>query len=83
LQKYKSERKNKNTIKERVMEAKKNVIDRRQIHLEKIMRPDYIPFLGGRPKRTMIINNEDIMNLVIMLNTSDSVETFLKNLYLF
>lgn len=62
------------------MEAKKNVIDRRQIHLEKIMRPDYIPFLGGRPKRTMIINHEDIMNLAIMLNTSDSVETFIKNL---
>jgi hypothetical protein len=69
-----------NTIKEPVMEAKKNVIDRRQIHLEKIMRPDYIPFLGGRPKRTIIINNEDIMNLSIMLNTTDSVETFIKNL---
>jgi hypothetical protein len=80
LQKYKSERKNRNTVKEPVMEAKKNVIDRRQIHLEKIMRPDYISFLGGRPKRTIIINNDDIMNLAIMLNTTDSVETFIKNL---
>lgn len=61
------------------MEAKK-VIDRRQIHLEKVMSPDYIPFLGGRPKRTTIISNDDIMDLAIMLNTADSVETFIKNL---
>jgi hypothetical protein len=62
------------------MEAKKNVIDRRQIHLEKVMRPDYIPFLGGRPKRTTIISNDDILNLAILLNTTDSVETLIKSL---
>lgn len=62
------------------MEAKKKVIDRRQIHLEKVMRPDYIPFLGGRPRRSTIINNDEIMNLAIMLNTTDSVESFLKNM---
>jgi hypothetical protein len=61
------------------MEAKK-VIDRRQIHLEKVMRPDYIPFLGGRPKRTVVINGDDIMNLKIALHTYDSVESFLKNM---
>ena len=61
------------------MEAKK-VIDRRHIHLEKVMSPDYIPFLGGRPKRTATISNDDIMDLAIMLNTTDSVETFIKNL---
>jgi hypothetical protein len=60
------------------MEAKKNVIDRRQIHLEKVMSPDYIPFLGGRPKRITIINNDDIINLAIMLNTTDSLESFIK-----
>ena len=61
------------------MEAKR-VIDRRQIHLEKVMSPDYIPFLGGRPKRSTTISNDDIMDLAIILNTTDSVETFIKNL---
>jgi hypothetical protein len=79
LQKYPSKR-NRPLKKDSAMEAKKNVIDRRQIHLEKVMRPDYIPFLGGRPKRTAIINNDDIINLAIMLNTTDSVEMFFKNL---
>jgi hypothetical protein len=62
-----------------IMEAKK-VIDRRKIDLEKVMSPDYIPFLGGRPDRAKVINNDDIVDLSIMLNTTDSVETFLKNL---
>ena len=62
------------------MEAKKNVIDRRQIQLEKVMRPDYIPFLGGRPHRETIINSDDILNLSILLNTTDSVDEFIKNL---
>jgi hypothetical protein len=69
-----------NLKKDALMEAKKNVIDRRQIHLEKVMRPDYIPFLGGRPKRAVIINSDDILNLAIMLNTTDAVEAFIKNL---
>jgi hypothetical protein len=62
------------------MEAKKNVIDRRQIHLEKVMRPDYIPFLGGRPTRTTVISADDILNLTIALNTTQSVESFVNNL---
>jgi hypothetical protein len=67
LQKYPSKR-NRPLKKDSAMEAKK------------VMRPDYIPFLGGRPKRTAIINNDDIINLAIMLNTTDSVEMFFKNL---
>ena len=59
------------------MENKK-VIDKRQIRLEEVMKPDYIPFLGGRPERSVIINPDDIMNLKINLNTTDSVEQFLK-----
>ena len=31
------------------------------------MRPDYIPFLGGRPKRETIISKDEITNLSIML----------------
>jgi hypothetical protein len=58
----------------------KKVVDRRAIRLEKVMRPDYIPFLGGRPKRIGIINNDDILNLEIALNTTNSVDTFIKNL---
>ena len=61
------------------MESKK-VIDRRQIKLEKVMRPDYIPFLGGRPQRTTVITSDDMIDLAIILNTTDSVEMLIKNL---
>jgi hypothetical protein len=55
----------------------KNVIDKRQIRLEEVMKPDYIPFLGGRPDRVTIISPDDIMNLKINLNTIQSVEEFI------
>jgi hypothetical protein len=56
----------------------KNVIDKRQIRLEEVMRPDYIPFLGGRPERQTVIRPDDIVNLKIILNTTDSVEELIK-----
>ncbi|MGA2507662.1 MAG: hypothetical protein ABSF80_09320 [Chitinispirillaceae bacterium] len=59
------------------MENKK-IIDKRQIRLEEVMKPDYIPFLGGRPARITIISLDDIVNLKINLNTSKSVEEFIK-----
>jgi hypothetical protein len=43
------------------MESKR-VIDRRKIRLEKVMRPDYIPFMGGRPDRKTVISMDDIVN---------------------
>ncbi len=55
----------------------RNVIDKRSVRLEDVLRPDYIPFLGGRPKRETVIGKEDIMNVVIALNTSATVEDFL------
>jgi hypothetical protein len=55
----------------------KNVIDKRQIRLEDVMKPDYIPFLGGRPERFAVIRADDIVNLKIILNTTDSVEEFI------
>jgi hypothetical protein len=57
---------------------KAKVIDRRQIRLEEVTSSDYIPFLGGRPERTAIINKDDITNLTILLNTTGSVEEFLE-----
>lgn len=59
------------------MENKK-IIDKRQIRLEEVMKPDYIPFLGGRPKRITVISLDDIVNLKINLNTIKSVEEFIK-----
>jgi hypothetical protein len=58
--------------------ASKNVRDHRIIRLEDILKPGYIPFLGGRPKRDTVIGKEDIENLLIALNTSESLEAFLK-----
>lgn len=37
-----------------------------------------IPILSGRPDRDTIISIDDIMNLVILLNTTDSVSGFLE-----
>lgn len=48
---------------------KKNVIDKRKIRLEEVTKDEYIPFLGGRPERDTIINQDDITNLIIALNT--------------
>ncbi|MDD5672911.1 MAG: hypothetical protein PHC61_02000 [Chitinivibrionales bacterium] len=62
------------------MEEKKNVIDKRSIKLEDVMKSDYIPFLGGRPDRQKVIGSDDVINLSIVLNTSDSVEELLKNI---
>ncbi len=59
---------------------KPNIIDKRQVRLENINRPDYIPFLGGRPKRDDVINHDDCINLSILLNTSSSVEELLSKL---
>lgn len=55
-----------------------HIIDRRRVKLENIKNPDYIPFLGGRPKRSVIINKEDIINLGIALNTCKTIDEFLK-----
>jgi hypothetical protein len=59
------------------MENKK-IIDKRQIRLEEVMKADYIPFLGGRPERSKVISTDDIVNLKINLNTTESVEEFIK-----
>ncbi len=59
---------------------KKNVIDKRSIKLEDVLKPDYIPFLSGRPEREAIIGKDDLMNLEITLHTAHSVEEFLKNI---
>jgi hypothetical protein len=55
----------------------RHVTDKRSIKLEDVLKKDYIPFLGGRPKRETIISKEDIMNLAITLNTCANVEEFL------
>lgn len=47
---------------------------------EKAMRIEHIPFLGGRPKRVNIINNDDITNLKIILNTSKTFKEFLSRI---
>ena len=58
--------------------ATKKVIDRRSIKLENVLKSDYIPFLGGRPERSQVITLEDITNLTIALNTSNSIDDLIK-----
>ncbi len=59
--------------------GKLNIRDKRSNRLEDILVGNYIPFLGGRPKRGQIINKDDILNLRIALNTAKTLEEFLKN----
>jgi hypothetical protein len=54
-----------------------NVHDHRSIKLEDVMKPNYIPFLGGRPKRDEIISADDEIDLRILFNTTSTVEEFL------
>jgi len=57
---------------------KRNVLDKRQVKLENIMKEGYIPFLSGRPDQNTVIGSDDVLNLRIALNTTGSVEEFLK-----
>jgi hypothetical protein len=59
---------------------RKRVVDKRTIKLEDLLKPDYIPFLSGRPERETIINEDDLMNLEIMMNTTNSVEDFVQKI---
>jgi hypothetical protein len=56
---------------------KRKIIDKRSIKLEDVLKPDYIPFMSGRPERESIIGKDDIMNMEIALHTSHSVEEFI------
>lgn len=56
----------------------KNIVDKRSIKLEDVLKPDYIPFLAGRPPREKVIGADDIINLKINLNTCNTVEDLLK-----
>ncbi|MCX7727589.1 MAG: hypothetical protein N2053_12160 [Chitinispirillaceae bacterium] len=62
------------------MERNKKIIDRRIIRLEEINKKDYIPFLGGRPKRNTLITKDEILDLKILLNTTNGVEEFLEKI---
>jgi len=59
---------------------KKKVVDKRSIKLEHVLSSDYIPFMSGRPERETVIGKDDMMNLEIALNTSETVEELLKQL---
>jgi hypothetical protein len=60
------------------MEKKPPVVDKRIIRLEDVMKKDYIPFLGGRPDREKVIRLDDVLDVKINLNLTDTVEDFIK-----
>jgi len=57
---------------------KVKVVDKRSVKLEDLDKEDYIPFLEGRPSRNEAINEDDIMNLQIALNTSKNFKEFIR-----
>lgn len=54
-----------------------DTLDKPLIQPEQFIKHPFIPFLQGRPVRDGIINNEDLINLKIALNTSKSLQDFL------
>jgi hypothetical protein len=58
----------------------RKIFDRRTIKLEDVMKSDYIPFLSGRPERETVIGADDLLNLSILLNTTEGVEAFLRKI---
>lgn len=59
---------------------KPKIYDKRQVRLEDCNKPDYIPFLGGRPNRNTVINTDNCIDLRILLNTTTSVDDLLKKI---
>ncbi len=58
---------------------KKNLIyDRKTVSLEEILRHEYIPFLHGRPTREHAIGSDDVINLLIALNTAETLLEFIE-----
>lgn len=39
-------------------------------------RDSYIPFLSGRPERERVIGKDDVLNLLIAMNTAQSLDQF-------
>jgi hypothetical protein len=56
---------------------KSKIRDLRRIKLEEVSKKEYIPFLEGRPKRSTVIQSDDLLNLKILLNTSRTFEEFI------
>ena len=54
------------------------IIDRRRITLHDAMHGHFIPMYEGRPKREEVIGKDDVLNLEIVLNTCNTVESFLE-----
>lgn len=54
-----------------------DTLDKPLIQPDQFTKHPFIPFLQGRPVREGIICNEDIINLKIALNTSNSLQEFL------
>ncbi|MGD9201875.1 MAG: hypothetical protein PVI26_09950 [Chitinispirillia bacterium] len=56
---------------------KPDMIDYKEIKTSRLKRRSIIPFMQGRPARNTIIQKDDIINLIIMLNTCKSLNEFL------
>lgn len=50
------------------------ITDRRRIKLSDVLSSDYVPFMGGRPKRTKDIGPDDQIELHERLSKIDMIE---------
>jgi hypothetical protein len=54
-----------------------NFEDKRAVKLQNVLAKDFIPLFSGRPQRERVIGRDDLMDLDILLHTSNSLEDFL------
>jgi hypothetical protein len=55
----------------------RSMLDNQPKHLENTKINSTIPFLGGRPNRTNIISEDEILDLKINLNITKTLDEFL------
>lgn len=54
--------------------------DNRAVKLENVLAKDFIPMFAGRPVRAVRIGKDDFLDLKIILNTTASVEEFIRKI---
>ncbi len=61
---------------------RKDVIDKEALARKyaRKTKPGRIPFMKGRPKRDTVIGKDDIHNVLIALNTCESLDNFIKKM---
>ena len=54
--------------------------DQRFAKLAKVLSKEFIPLFGGKPIREKVINRDDVLDIKILLNSTEDVDAFVAKL---